>query len=170
MWQRHGNLAGTSRHAIRDTCTQLLPLVEMYCKWELQEDCSDLRALMLRFDSETGLETHELGRSLLFMVRSDGVDRDSTPRSVPRAMRLNPFDVVRERLQTTALAIQELHTQVCPPPGPSTRFALSTLTSMPIACDIYGIHFCSSTQQPRLQSSVSKIILTFHANALLLFT
>ena len=112
VWQRLSHLASPSHHAIRDTCTQLLPLVEMYCKWELQEDCNDLRALMLRYDSETELETHELGRSLLFMVRSDAVDRDCAPRIVPRAVRLNPFDVVRERLQTAALAIHELHTHV----------------------------------------------------------
>jgi hypothetical protein len=44
----------------------------MYCKWELEEDCSNLWALMLRFDSEADLETHDLGRSLLLMLRSDG--------------------------------------------------------------------------------------------------
>jgi hypothetical protein len=50
---------------------QLLPLVEMYCRWELEEDCSDLNALMRRFDSESVLETHELGRSLLLMLRDE---------------------------------------------------------------------------------------------------
>ena len=118
MWQRHGDLASTSHHDIRDTCTQLLPLVEMYCKWELQEDCSDLCALMLRFDSETELETHELGRSLLLMIRTDGIVGDCTPSSVPRAVRLNPFATLRERLHTAAQAILELQTQVCSLPYP----------------------------------------------------
>ena len=62
MWQRHAHLTSPSWHAIRDTCTQLFPLVEMYYKWELQEDCSDLRALMLRFDSEIELEAHDTTR------------------------------------------------------------------------------------------------------------
>lgn len=52
---------------------QLLPLVEMYCKWELKEDCSNLQELMLQFDSEAELETHELGRSLLHMLRDDDI-------------------------------------------------------------------------------------------------
>ena len=112
MWQRHAHLTSPSWHAIRDTCTQLFPLVEMYYKWELQEDCSDLRALMLRFDSEIELEAHELGRSLLLMIRSDGIDRDCLPGLVSRAVHPNPFDVVRERLHTTTLAIQDLHAQV----------------------------------------------------------
>ena len=51
---------------------QLLPLVEMYCRWELEEDCSNLEALLLRFDSEAELESHELGCALLHMVRDDG--------------------------------------------------------------------------------------------------
>ena len=51
----------------------------MFCKWELQEDCTNLRALMLRFDSEEELDSHELGRSLLFMVRNEDVDVDGLP-------------------------------------------------------------------------------------------
>lgn len=127
MWQRHSVLSSPSHHTIRDTCTQLLPLVEMYCKYELQEDCSDLRALMLRFDSENELESHELGRSLLFMVRSDGNDLHGHPRIVPQSERPNPFNALRERLQSAALAIQELHPQVCLLPNTSTSTTISTL-------------------------------------------
>ena len=45
----------------------------MFCKYELQEDCSDLRALMLRFDGERALETDELGRAMLQMLRDDEI-------------------------------------------------------------------------------------------------
>ena len=71
MWRRHESASNPSHHALRATCMQLLPLVEMYCKWELQEDCTNLRALMLCFDSEVALETHELGRSMLLMLDDD---------------------------------------------------------------------------------------------------
>jgi len=59
---------------------QLLPLVEMYCRWELLEDCSNLEALMWRFDSEAELESNDLGRALLFMIRND---EDGLPASMP---------------------------------------------------------------------------------------
>ena len=83
VWRRHVHLPPPSRHAIRATCMQLLPLVEMYCKWELEEDCLDLRALMSRFDSEEEIESHALGQSLLFMVRDDAIGNNSVPRLVP---------------------------------------------------------------------------------------
>ena len=91
---------------------QLLPLVEMFCKWELEEDCTDLWALMVRFDSEVELESHELGRSLLFMVRDDAAGLDILPVSAPVVVVANPFDVVRERLSAAANAIRGLHQQV----------------------------------------------------------
>lgn len=91
---------------------QLLPLVEMFCKWELQEDCTDLWALMIRFDSEVALESHELGRSLLFMVRDDANGLDILPGNIPRVVTSNPFDVVRERLAAAGHAIRSLHQQV----------------------------------------------------------
>lgn len=93
---------------------ELLPLVEMYCRWELEEDCSDLRALMLRYDSELELETHELGRSLLFMLRNDDVGLDTLPRHVPLEAPANPFEHIRQRLATSAMAIRDLHNQVLP--------------------------------------------------------
>ena len=112
MWRRHGHLPAPSHHAIRATCMQLLPLVEMYCKWELEEDCTDLCALMVRFDSEVELESHELGRSLLFMVRDDAAGLDILPRSDPLESVANPFDVIRERLAAAGHAICGLHQQV----------------------------------------------------------
>ena len=96
----------------------LLPLVEMYCKWELQEDCTSLRDLMHRFDSEVELESHELGRSLLFMVREDVELFESLPQHEPLLPQYNPFDLVRERLAAAALAIQDVqqhvHVLMCP--------------------------------------------------------
>lgn len=91
---------------------QLLPLLEMYCRWELQDDCADLLALMHRFDSETELESHELGRSLLFMIRNDDAGMNGLPMHVRSSPRANPFDAIRERLATVDLAIRDLHAQV----------------------------------------------------------
>ena len=42
VWRRYALLPRPSHHLLRTTCMQLLPLVEMYCRWELEEDCSDL--------------------------------------------------------------------------------------------------------------------------------
>ena len=114
VWRRHVGLPLPSSRVIRTTCMELLPLVEMYCRWELKEDCSDLRALMLRFDSEWELETHELGRSLLYMLRNDDLGLDSMPRQVHLETRVNPFDDIRERLAASAIAIREMHDQVLP--------------------------------------------------------
>ena len=91
---------------------QLLPLVEMYCRWELEEDCTDLQALMLWFDSEVDLESHELGRSLLFMVWDEDPGIDSLRWHVHSASRANPFHAVRERLVAVDLAFQDLHAHV----------------------------------------------------------
>ena len=112
VWRRHTHLPLPPRRVIRSTCVQLLPLVEMYLKWEFEEDCTNLRALMLRFDSETELESYELGRSLLFMVRDDGAELENLPRPSPLPMPANPFDVVRERLAAAGSAIQGLHHKV----------------------------------------------------------
>ena len=91
---------------------QLLPLVEMYCKWVLEEDCTDLRALMLRFDSEQDLESHELGRSLLCMLRDDDIGLHMLQSRMPVQDMRNPFDLLRERLAAAAVAIRDLHGQV----------------------------------------------------------
>lgn len=102
-----------SRHEVRAKCMQLLPLVEMYCKWVLHEDCSSLRALMLRFDNERELELHELGRSLLLMVRDDDDDGlDRVPSRVPGVAASSPFDAIRARLADVDVALRGLHPQV----------------------------------------------------------
>ena len=112
MWRRHVQFPPPSHHVLRSTCMQLLPLVEMYCRWELQEDCSDLRALMLRFDSEHELRSHELGRSLLFMLHDDDVGLDIFPDHGLNIVRPNPFDDIRERLRAADSAIIGLQSQV----------------------------------------------------------
>ena len=121
MLQRHGGATPPSRYAIHNACTQIHPLVEMYCKWELEEDCSDLHSLMCRFDSEAELETHDLGRSLLMMVRDDNMCLERLPRQPPVLAPTNLFDVFRERLAAADLAIRDLHPQVH---GIHTQFEL----------------------------------------------
>ena len=112
MWRRYVRMPPPSHHAIRNTCMQLLPLVEMYCKWVLGEDCSSLHALMCRFDSEVELESHELGRSLLFMIRDDDEGFFGMPHPPSVHVPDNPFDDFRERLSAAAMAIRDLHAQV----------------------------------------------------------
>ena len=90
---------------------QLLPLVEMFCKWELQEDCTDLVALMHRFNSHHQLESHVLGRSLLAMLADEGGCFENSPQEAAIAARPSPFDSVRERLAAAASAIRHLQVQ-----------------------------------------------------------
>ena len=110
---------------------QLLPLVEMYCKWELDEDCTDLRALLLRFDSQRELESHDLGRSLLGMLRDDDIGFDMMPRRTPVQDMHNPFDVLRERLAAAGQAIRDLHAKVSVlvPFAPTCGFAIYLMLS-----------------------------------------
>ena len=112
MWHRHVHLPPPSHHNLRTTCTQLLPLVEMYCKWELEEDCTSLWALMVRFDSELELESHELGRSLLFMLQDEATTLHILPQSSHVVPTSNPFNAIRERLAAAGIAIRSLHHQV----------------------------------------------------------
>lgn len=112
VWRRHTQFPPPSHHALRTTCMQLLPLVEMFCKWELQEDCSDLESLMHRFDSESELESHELGRSLLYMIRNDDAALPQFFRHEPILVPGNPFAALRERLAAVDLAIHDLRPQV----------------------------------------------------------
>ena len=112
LWRCHIHGPLHLHRVLRTSCMQLLPLIEMYCRWELGEDCSDLRSLMLRFDSELELETHELGRSLLFMVRSDDASLYNLQPPVASVAQVNPFDAVRERLSAVTFAIKGLQDQV----------------------------------------------------------
>ena len=91
---------------------QLLPILEMYCRWELEEDCTDLESLMFRFDSKEELESHELGRSLLYMVRDVETEFDNYPRHARAVERANPFEDIRHRLAAVDAAIHGLHAQV----------------------------------------------------------
>lgn len=90
-------------------CMWLLPLVEMFCRWELEEDCTSLHALMVRFDSELEWESHELGRSLLAMVRDEDEEYLGLPPLESTIPISNPFEEVRGRLEAAHLAIRELH-------------------------------------------------------------
>lgn len=110
----------------------MLPLVEMFCKWELGEDCGDLRALMLRFDSELELATHDLGRSLLCMLRDDNEDFDRLPLHTEVPVRTNPFADVTERLQAAGIAIRELHAQV-------HHFSVSLFAFLLLSCRVLSI-------------------------------
>lgn len=112
VWRRHAGRSGPSRHAIRATCMELLPLVEMHCKFELQEDCSNLRALMLRFDSEAALRSHDLGRALLQMMLDDDAGLEMPAHRLQFEARVNPFDAIRDRISAVDLAFQGLQPQV----------------------------------------------------------
>lgn len=112
VWRRHKGLPRPSHRVLRATCVHLLPLLEMFCKWELQDDCSDLASLMRRFNSEQELESHELGRSLLFMIRNDDMGLHTLPQRIHFDAPVNPFEDVRERLAAAELAIRDLCPQV----------------------------------------------------------
>lgn len=67
---------------------------------------------MHRFDSETELESHELGRSFLFMIHNDDAEMYGMPRQARNSPIANPFDAIRERLATVGMAIRDLNAQV----------------------------------------------------------
>ena len=67
---------------------------------------------MLRFDSEHELRSHELGRSLLFMLHNDDVGLNIFPDHGLNIFRPNPFADIRERLRAADLAINGLQSQV----------------------------------------------------------
>lgn len=112
VWRHHVRLPLPSHHVVRTTCMQLLPLMEIYCKWKLKEDCANLRDLILWFDFELELELHELGHSLLFMAWDDDVGLHSLARRVGPSAPANPLDVVKERLAVAGLAVRDSHPQV----------------------------------------------------------
>lgn len=128
---------------------QLLPLVEMYCKWSLEEDCTSLHALMLRFDSEADLDSHDLGRSLLLLVRDDAFQTDILPQCNPLPAPVNPF---RERLSTAALAIRgirhQVHIFICVLRASSTVYCIYMWIAMPIK-------FLCASQYTNLRASLA---------------
>lgn len=113
MWRRHAVPNNPSPCAICATCMQFLPLVKIYCKWDLEEDCTNLRALVLCFDSEAELDTHELGRSLLLVLPDDDIVLQVLP---PRqlAAAVNPFDAIGSRLAAIDNAFHSLQPHVDP--------------------------------------------------------
>jgi hypothetical protein len=140
VWRRHAGVPRHSHHAIRATCTQILPLVEMWCKWELQEECGDLHALMPRFDSERELETHELGRSLLCMLRDEQMGLQSVPQADVLPVRENPFDLIRDRLAATEFAIRHLQPQVSIVSDPFCTLEVHSVMLLPWTTLLSSIH------------------------------
>jgi hypothetical protein len=140
VWRRLLRTQAQSPHSIRSTCMQLLPLVEMYCRWELQEDCGDLEALMLCFDSVSELESHDLGRSLLSMVRDedDGLRTYSERRHVQDSLNIgaDPFDAIRARLAAVDLAFQGLQPQVHIVVGDTEKMDVPSKKAL-----IFNVHF-----------------------------
>lgn len=84
----------------------------MYCKWELQEDCTNLGELVRRFDSEAELLSHDLGRSMLQLVRDDDVGLHQLLPRTRTAPAPNPFDAIRTSLAAVDNAFQGLQPQV----------------------------------------------------------
>ena len=78
--------------------------------WELEEDCSNLEALLHRYDSEAELQSHELGRALLHMVRDDVARLPALPsrvhREEPPEVVEDPFLAVREHLAAVDSALK----------------------------------------------------------------
>ena len=67
---------------------------------------------MLRFDSEADLESHELGRSLLLMIRDEDIGLQVPPPRVHFSTPVNPFDAIRSRLAAVDIAFEALQPQV----------------------------------------------------------
>ena len=130
VWRRHGRTSNPSRHALRTTCMELLPIVEMYCKYELQDDCSNLRELMVRFDSEAELQTHELGRSLLHMLDDDDAGMEMYAQRMQLDAPSNPFDSIRTRLAEIDSAFRALQPQVRLPVDINLRDTLAGVPAM----------------------------------------
>ena len=147
VWRRHADGTSPSPHAVRATCMGLLPLVELFLWRELQEDCSNLEGFLLRFDSEAELQSHELGRALLFMVRNDeeGLPASSPQlhREVPHHMVPDPFQAVRERLAAVDTAIRTLQPQVLPVIGYTIEFTFVENLLCTYRCSSVSWHPCN---------------------------
>lgn len=108
---------------------EILPVVEIHCRYELQEECSNLQALMHRFDHERELQSHELGRSLLFMIRDDEAGLESLYRRSQPAAPQNPFDAVRAGLAAVGATFVGLRPQQQVAPA------------LCAACTLRGVYF-----------------------------
>lgn len=71
---------------------------------------------MLRFDNEFELESNDLGRSLLRMIREEDSTLPCTDSYLSPRVSSNPFSALRERLSAVDLAIRGLRPQVQPHP------------------------------------------------------
>ena len=115
VWRRFASDSTPSHHAVRATCVQILPLIDMYCKYVLQEDNTNLWGLMVRYDCEADLASHNLGRSMLAMIHDD---YDEAPQIVPprvhRPTSVSPFDAIRSTLAAMDVALQTMRPQVHP--------------------------------------------------------
>lgn len=113
VWRRFASDCTPSHHAVRATCVQLLPLIDMYCKYVLQEDSTNLRGLMVRYDCEADLASHDLGRSMLAMLRDDD---DGGPLILPARVHMaapvSPFDAIRATLAAMDVALQTMRPHV----------------------------------------------------------
>ena len=112
LWRRFNSACPPSHSALRATFVQLLPLVEMYCKWVLCEECSNLWDLMVRFDSEAELGSHELGRSMLQMLHGDEGGLHIMPPPLPAPTAVSPFAATRATLAAMDVALQTMRPQV----------------------------------------------------------
>ena len=100
----------------------------------LQEECGNLRNLMLRFDDEEELLSHELGRSLLHMIRDDDIGLDILSRRSHSSAPLNPFDAVRARIAAVDLALVGLRPVVQVAPALCVSCNLQNINLMPLRC------------------------------------
>ena len=112
LWRRFNSACPPSHSALRATFVQLLPLVEMYYKWVLCKDCSNLWDLMVRFDSEAKLGSHELGRSMLQMLHGDEGGLQIVPPPVLMPPPVSPFTAIRFTFAAMDVALQAMRPQV----------------------------------------------------------
>ena len=80
-----------------------------------------LQALLLRYDSEAELESHDLGRALLHMVWDDGDELPQQPSrqfaQEPHVVVVDPFQAFREQLAAVDSAFRTLQPHVPPVVG-----------------------------------------------------
>lgn len=75
----------------------ILPLAEMYLRWDLQEDVCDLHSLMELLKCEDELHSHEFGQSFLLMIASDVGGIKGPSNRIRVAMLIDCFLEMRQR-------------------------------------------------------------------------